>query len=63
MAKKHGPGIRCANCGCHLDPGERCDCEQQEQQRKDAAARAKTRRLIAHNLRMVERAQEEWLCS
>ena len=21
---------RCERCGCYLDPGERCDCEEQE---------------------------------
>lgn len=22
---------RCARCGCYLDPGEWCDCEEQDQ--------------------------------
>lgn len=21
----------CPNCGAHLDPGERCDCEQEDE--------------------------------
>ena len=42
--RKNGPGIRCVNCGCRLDSGERCDCEQQEAQRKAVQAAAKTRR-------------------
>lgn len=21
---------RCKNCGCYLDPGEHCDCDEQE---------------------------------
>ena len=24
--------IICPHCGSHLDPGERCDCEEKEQQ-------------------------------
>lgn len=60
MAKKNGPDIRCVNCGCHLDPGERCDCEQQEAQNKAARKAAETRRIIAHNLRVIEEAQREW---
>lgn len=35
--------IRCANCGAFLDPGERCDCEEIENElmhrRKAAKAR------------------------
>lgn len=29
----------CPYCGCHLDPGERCDCQSkgQEPERQDAA--------------------------
>lgn len=28
-------GYICPDCGCHLDPGERCDCrEERERERK-----------------------------
>ncbi len=29
----------CPHCGCHLDPGERCDCQDksQESARQEAA--------------------------
>lgn len=55
-----GQAVRCVNCGCRLDPGERCDCEQQEAQRKTAAQQAKTRCIVEHNTRMMEQAQLEW---
>ena len=61
MAKRNnGPGILCVNCGCRLDPGERCDCEQREQQNAQQRKTAKTRRIIAHNIRMMEQAQIEF---
>lgn len=25
----------CSRCGCNLDPGERCDCEQEEKGKKE----------------------------
>lgn len=25
----------CAKCGCNLDPGEKCDCEEKEERRQD----------------------------
>lgn len=28
----------CPYCGCNLDPGERCDCRDQEQRKKDRLA-------------------------
>lgn len=30
----------CPNCGANLDPGERCDCKEQEK-RQDAAEKKK----------------------
>ena len=60
MAKRDSPGVLCVNCGCRLDSGERCDCEQQEAQRRTERKAARTREIIAHNLRMMEQAQEEW---
>ncbi len=60
MLRKKGPGIRCANCGCHLDPGERCDCEQREAERRAAEKAAATRRIVEHNLRMMEQAMVEF---
>lgn len=32
----------CPKCGCNLDPGERCDCED-EKQRQDEFYKDKTR--------------------
>ena len=60
MAKRNGPGIRCVNCGCRLDPGERCDCEQQEAKRRAEERAAHTRQVVAHNLRMIENAYVEY---
>lgn len=58
-----GPGIRCVDCGCRLDPGERCDCEKQEDERKTAEKAAATRRIAEHNLRMMEQAAMEFYYS
>lgn len=57
------PGVRCVNCGCRLDPGERCDCERIERQNRTAEQRARTRAIIEHNMRMIEQAQREFLYS
>lgn len=24
----------CPNCGCNLDPGEKCDCQEEDEQSK-----------------------------
>lgn len=31
------PYIECPLCHAHLDPGERCDCEDEKEQRKKIA--------------------------
>ena len=28
-------GYICSDCGAHLDPGEKCDCKQKEQEKKE----------------------------
>lgn len=33
----------CDNCGAHLDPGERCDCDQYEQPEIETAQRREIR--------------------
>lgn len=57
---KKGPGIRCVECGCRLDPGERCDCEKLAAERAWLETFARRRKLIAHNMRMMEQAQREF---
>lgn len=37
MKRSKTPYIRCVNCGAHLDPGERCDCERREAQETEKA--------------------------
>lgn len=63
MSRKNSPGIVCVNCGCRLDPGERCDCERTEAERRAAARAAETRRIVEHNPRMMEQAQMEFYYS
>ena len=58
-----GQAVRCVNCGCRLAPGERCDCERVEAERRAAEKAANTRRIVEHNLRMMEQAQLEYLYS
>ena len=60
MANKKGPGIRCVECGARLDPGERCDCEKIIAQQREARKSARTREIVANNIRMMERAETEW---
>lgn len=31
------PYRECPNCGAHLDPGERCDCNNEEQDDRESA--------------------------
>ena len=61
MPKRSSPGVRCVNCGCRLDPGERCDCEERENQmlRKQAL---KKLQLAERNKRLLERAFDEFDC-
>lgn len=28
-------GYICKHCGAHLDPGEKCDCEEEEEKEND----------------------------
>lgn len=57
---KKSPGICCVNCGCRLDPGERCDCEKITAEKRTAEQLARTRRIVEHNLRVMEEAEKEW---
>ena len=58
MPKKF-PGIRCVNCGCRLDPGERCDCEKITAEKRTAEQMERTRRIVEHNLRLMEEANNK----
>lgn len=60
MAKRKSQGVRCVNCGCTLDPGERCDCEKLEVKRKEMAQKAQRSRIVSHNIRMMEQARIEF---
>ena len=63
MSKKT-PGIRCTECGATLDRNEYythvCDCEREAAEKRTAEQLARTRRIVEHNLRMVEEAEKEW---
>ena len=60
LRKHHGTGVRCVNCGAWLEPGDRCDCERQQAQKREAEQQAKRRAIIAHNRAMMERAYLEY---
>lgn len=60
LATDTRPGIRCTECGARVDPGERCDCERTAAEKRTARQLAHTRRIIAHNIRMMEQAQTEF---
>lgn len=47
---RKSPGIRCTECGCRLDPGERCDCKT------NPDASPSTRQIIEHNKAMMKTA-------
>ena len=34
-------GYICPECGCYLDPGEKCDCKDEEKMREERIARLK----------------------
>lgn len=57
---KKSPGIRCVNCGCRLDPGERCDCEKITAEKRTVEQLARTRRIVEHNLRVMEEVDRVW---
>lgn len=60
MKHRNRPGVRCINCGCYLDSGERCDCEQREAERREQKKHAERQAIIAHNIQMMAQAQQEW---
>lgn len=60
LRKHHVPGVRCVNCGAWLEPGDRCDCERDQAQKREAKQQAKRRAIIAQNRAMRERAYLEY---
>lgn len=32
-------GYICPDCGCHLDPGEKCDCREEREKQKERTAK------------------------
>lgn len=64
---KHGPGIRCTECGTTFDRGEYythvCDCERQKAEKAIARKEARRRQIVANNMRVIEQAQREWDCA
>lgn len=60
MDKKKGAGNVCEACGCRLDYGERCDCEKLAAERAWLEAFARKRKLVDHNIRMMEEARLEY---
>lgn len=61
--KHNAIGVRCPNCGCTLDYGERCDCEQREAEMKRATERVKKQKAIRQNTELMAQAEQEWLWS
>lgn len=61
MPKKHVYGSVCVECGAHLDPGERCDCERQRAEQLQQQRQRKARRAVAANEQAVEHGWEDWL--
>lgn len=57
---KKSHGIRCVNCGHRYVPGKRCDCEKITAEKRTAEQMEKTRRIVEHNLRVMEEAEKEW---
>ena len=50
----------CDHCGAHLDPGERCDCEEHDQPEMETARRSSKprRRKPAYN--SPEYLEQQW---
>ena len=58
--KRKTIGIRCVECGCILDHGERCDCEQRTAERREEERRAKSIKAIKANEMSMAQARREW---
>jgi hypothetical protein len=43
----------CSNCGANLDPGERCDCEEERQKQTDRIISMKINKDGQYELAMV----------
>lgn len=52
----------CMNCGAHLDPGDRCDCERREQPEVDMVKRPVAHQRRRRTLSEMEAAyvQQRW---
>lgn len=37
MRKKKKPYTECPHCHAHLDPGEKCDCQERKKEQKKSA--------------------------
>lgn len=57
---KKSPGIRCAECGAWLDPGERCDCEKIKAEMAFLKRLSIGRKNATRNRKMMEQAQLEF---
>ena len=57
----HVYGSVCVECGAHLDPGERCDCEQHMAEIMQQKRKRKAAKTAADNAAAVEHGWEEWL--
>lgn len=64
---RKSPGIRCTECGATLDRSEYyshvCDCERMSAEKRAEKKAARTREIVANNLRVIEQAQREWDCA
>lgn len=60
MKQKSGPGVRCVNCGCRLDSGERCDCERVEAEKRQSEQAARRIKLVEKTRLLLEQAFAEY---
>lgn len=60
--KRHLPYKVCAECGCSLDAGEHCECEQRQEKKPPARPRRTAKQREAYDQYLDER-QREWLYS
>lgn len=59
--KKHVYGAVCVECGAHLDPGERCDCEKLRAEQLQRKRIKRNWTALIKNVETINRAWDDWM--
>ncbi len=58
---KHRGYVVCVECGAHLDPGERCDCEKRTAEQRRENRKKSTWTALLKNVENINRAWDDWM--